>query len=714
MPIKLDNLKVLQAVVQKHFLATDYTIEKILKGKQKGANGFPVIVVDKNGNKLFLKVIGLTEGNAGNIQFEIETLKKLFKLKNDNVVKLLNTIKTDDYVILVFENINGKNLEEIIEERKNRNEPFTDQEIYKFAKDVLNGLRSIASMDTVHHDIKPKNIMFDGNQYIILDLGIARFREPLTGSRSKAIYKYSSPEQLLSYVGEKHDTISIQSDLFSLGVIMYEMATLHYPFGNGEYWTIIQEGAQPIKLLNSEISVDLSNIISKLMSKKVSGRFINLNFLEECLKKESCIVDIPKPNNGIWYVCHHSSSTKLTNFFNYKSLETTTIPVGVVLASSFIPNEQKLEKLSSHGYKFIVDPETYYLPFEAKSKKSKLKKFDYNLHTDDYLNELKNAEYRKQWIEKIIKHQITHGADIIISPSFLIKNSKSKYLHLNYLLAQDTVKIVLELGINKPILGSWFLEREFISDIDSVDFLISQIATIEGLSGIYLTAESDSSGKEPKLSLDLLSGIKTFVEKTNTKYPVILGYAGVECLPIFTFGLSGAVINMYKSNFITSKLSEVAQSNKTKRKKANLFYYCPGLLNFMEVKEIQYILQQTLTQQIQGRLNSDVIEEIVNFFFCGCPFCKNSVIFNQDENLATIIEQMNNWSESDLDNHYLYSMVEESTEIWRLGPKASGYMVERVEGAISRYKRIDELFQIELKKASKGDFLKEWKKLLTE
>lgn len=86
-------------------------------------------------------------------------------------------------------------------------------------KDVLNGYRYLAEKGIVHRDIKPANIFIKGSRYKIADFGFAKY---LTELRHKESYNvgtplYMPPEALI------HNCYSMQSDIFSLGVMFYEL-----------------------------------------------------------------------------------------------------------------------------------------------------------------------------------------------------------------------------------------------------------------------------------------------------------------------------------------------------------------------------------------------------------------------------------------------------------------------------------------------------------
>jgi len=705
------NKSELKKLVTEHFPEPDFRILDI-SGRERGSNGYPVVIENNKKEKLFLKIVKKDIKNKEDIDFEIKTLKELSKIDNPNVVKLNRPIDAGDgYFILEFEFIKGETLEKIIERKKKARDCFSNDEIYKFAKDILNALKSINALNKVHQDIKPRNIKYDGEKYILLDLGIARFKEPIVNKRCKAVYKYSSPEQLLSYLGiQPRPAISIQSDLFSLGILMYEVATSHYPLGSGDYCRIINAviEASP-KAVNRSLDNNLENIILKLLKKRVSERFPDLDELAESLKKKSFIIRRPKFQSSIFYLHSHPSTTKFPNFLDYrKRAVRAAAPDGIIFSTSFFPqNEKRSGSLLAQGYKFLIDPETVFLPFKSKSYKNKLKDVKYNLKKTDYFSELITKGRLDWWIGEVVKHQLNKGGDFIITPTFLVNNSTDKNLILNFTSAQKTLELCQKRRIKKPVICSYYVTKNFISDNDSRDLLISQILALDGFYAIYLISESDVKlGREPKNSKPLLRGLRDFVEKVSSKYPVLLGYSGIEAIPLFGCGLSGVATNMYRTNFITEKLSDSLESSGG-GKRAKLYYYVPGLLNFLELREIRTILKVLEKLEINKKIPPHEASQLLTAFKCNCPFCNHSKVFEADEG---IVDRIDNWWESDLDNHYLFHIIQESKKIWSVDQiKAKKYIQYKIKVAKENYDIISKRFSaVKLKKASRGEFLKAW------
>lgn len=192
-------------------------------------------------------------------------------LNHQNIVQVYDVSFTNKIQCIVMEYIDGITLKEYIEQEK----VIRWKEAVHFTIQILRGLQHAHDRGIVHRDIKPQNIMLlqDGS-IKITDFGIARFSRSSTNTiTTKAIgsVHYISPEQ-----ASGGDT-DARTDLYSIGVLLFEMLTGKLPFeaDSPVSVAILQIQSDPISpsSINPDIPKGLEEIIMKAMQKDVSMRY---------------------------------------------------------------------------------------------------------------------------------------------------------------------------------------------------------------------------------------------------------------------------------------------------------------------------------------------------------------------------------------------------------------------------------------------------------
>lgn len=192
------------------------------------------------------------------------------KLAHPNIVNIYDVGEDGGSQYIVMEYVSGPTLKEVIQQ-KGCLEPI---EAVRIAKEIASALESAHRNNLVHCDIKPHNILVMPDGHIkVTDFGIARAVSASTMTYSGSVMgsvHYFSPEQA------KGTVITTKSDVYSLGVVLYEMLTGQLPF-NGETSVSIalkhlQEEPVPIRQLKPSIPPVLEAIVQKAMSKDPADR----------------------------------------------------------------------------------------------------------------------------------------------------------------------------------------------------------------------------------------------------------------------------------------------------------------------------------------------------------------------------------------------------------------------------------------------------------
>ena len=190
-------------------------------------------------------------------------------ISHPNIVGIYDVGEENGMYYIVMELVDGITLKKYIEEKGK----LTVKEAVGIALQIANGLEAAHSNHIIHRDIKPQNILIarDGTAKVT-DFGIAKAASSntITANAMGSVH-YISPEQARGgYSDEK-------SDIYSLGVTMYEMLSGTLPF-NGESAVAIalahiQEDAVPLAALDATIPKGISNIVNKCMQKKTELRY---------------------------------------------------------------------------------------------------------------------------------------------------------------------------------------------------------------------------------------------------------------------------------------------------------------------------------------------------------------------------------------------------------------------------------------------------------
>ena len=188
-----------------------------------------------------------------------------------NIVNLRDVGKDGDMRYLVMEYVPGQTLKELIERRGR----LTAKEAVSISVRVLAALQHAHSHHIIHRDIKPQNILVDNRGYVkVADFGIARIVTKQTLTKDEKVLRsvyYYSPEQAL---GKQADE---RSDLYSVGVCIYEMLTGRVPFDGDTSQSIsfqqVTQDPTPISEIVPTVNVLVERVCAMAMQKKPENRY---------------------------------------------------------------------------------------------------------------------------------------------------------------------------------------------------------------------------------------------------------------------------------------------------------------------------------------------------------------------------------------------------------------------------------------------------------
>lgn len=195
-------------------------------------------------------------------------------LSHPNIVNIYDVGQENDIYFIVMEYVDGESLKDLID----REGPLEPAKAVNITRQIANALYHAHANNIIHRDIKPHNVLIAKDGRVkVADFGIARAVTTTTQTFSPnsllGSVHYFSPEQA------KGNVATEQSDLYSLGIVLYEMLTKHLPFEGDSPVSIalkhLQQNIPPATEYNSAVTPGLQAILGKLLEKEKGRRFQN-------------------------------------------------------------------------------------------------------------------------------------------------------------------------------------------------------------------------------------------------------------------------------------------------------------------------------------------------------------------------------------------------------------------------------------------------------
>jgi len=217
------------------------------------------------------------------------------RLNHPNIVTIYDVGRSGDVAYIAMEFLQGRELRDIM----NESGLLPVDQVLDIAAQVAQGLAYAHEHDIVHRDIKPSNIMVIRDGHVkITDFGIARMASSLVRTQTGMVLgspKYMSPEQVIG------KAIDQRSDIFSLGVMFYEMLTGQTPFKgeniNAIMYQTLNTIPSPPNTLNPSVPEMVNFIVAKALAKGVDDRYQNAKDFADDLR--ACRDTVPRSNQRV-------------------------------------------------------------------------------------------------------------------------------------------------------------------------------------------------------------------------------------------------------------------------------------------------------------------------------------------------------------------------------------------------------------------------------
>ena len=305
---------------------------EIIREIHRGGQGVVYLALQKSAKRrVAVKVMhaGPFMGSKGRTRFERE-VQILGQLNHPNIVRIHDSgVTRDGGVFYVMDYISGRTLSEFVAAKK----PDLDTILKIFVKICL-GVNAAHLKGVIHRDLKPANIRVDQNgEPVIVDFGLAKLAVPDSPSEGEAAHEvmsmtgqfigslpWASPEQAEG----AHGQVDVRTDVYSLGVILYQMLTGRFPYEViGNMRDVLDRilRSEPVKpsTVRRNIGDEIETIVLKCLRKERDRRYQSAGDLGRDLERYMQGQAIEAKSDSGWYVIS-------------KTLRRYRMPVGVGVA----------------------------------------------------------------------------------------------------------------------------------------------------------------------------------------------------------------------------------------------------------------------------------------------------------------------------------------------------------------------------------------------
>jgi len=242
-----------------------------------GSGGFGTVFLAKDvwiDKKVAIKVPHRQSGDEGEL---LQEPRLLAALDHANIVGIVTAERVDGVFFIVMEYVKGESLEAVLDREKSLDLPRA----LNYVVQILRGVDHAHEATILHRDLRPANVLISESGIVkVADFGTSRFLEKSHATTVIGSPPYMAPEQF-------QGRAVLASDIYSVGVIFYQMLTGTLPYFSPNPAQIERMVAQgrctPPKLRNSQIPREISDIVMKAIASNLGGRYQRASELLEDL-----------------------------------------------------------------------------------------------------------------------------------------------------------------------------------------------------------------------------------------------------------------------------------------------------------------------------------------------------------------------------------------------------------------------------------------------
>jgi serine/threonine-protein kinase len=232
-----------------------------------GSGGFGTVLLAKDlwiDKKVAIKV---PHRQGGDFDELLQEPRLLAALDHPNIVGIVTAEKVDGVFFIVMEYVKGESLEAVLDREKSLDVPRA----LNYTVQVLRGVEHAHQNQVLHRDLRPANVLIsESGMCKVADFGTSRFLEKSHATTVIGSPPYMAPEQF-------QGRAVLASDIYSVGVLLYQMLTGTLPYFSpnpAQIERLIAQGrCTPPRLRNAQVPKDISDIVMKAIAPEVSERY---------------------------------------------------------------------------------------------------------------------------------------------------------------------------------------------------------------------------------------------------------------------------------------------------------------------------------------------------------------------------------------------------------------------------------------------------------
>jgi len=632
------------------------------------------------------------KGENNRILREIDIMKSV---SHPNLIKYIDDFKeiiagVPSY-FLVMEYAEGTNLRKLLTHKE-----LTEKETITIFSKILYGIEALHSIrgsdddkGIIHRDLKPENIIINNKEDVkILDYGLSKIIDYTSITSTGEVMGspiYMSPEQVKD---SKH--IDKRSDLYTLGLILYEMLTQKLPYSATNipelFQKILNEQPIPPRRWNPLINNEIENIILNLLEKEPYKRLSSVSELIIAIKNLNGNLPAKHYDTSIRaYIRLYNEKSAIENFSKrYKQEINVIFPINY---QNLRQTKNILPMLQKGKFNIIIDPATIRLAYSAQQDVKGLQELpyfpnDFNVISPAYLSD---NQKKKEYVKQVIDAQANLLPNILLSPFHYVHNTNvpatnrrnpvEEWFDLDIKLIKESIdyKNSVPKYMNIPLYAGICINSESLLDQTFKDEFLNIFSSL-ACDGYLIYVDNISNETNSATLFHYITTLTTLQKYTNK--PVIAGRVSPGIgLGLISSGISGFSTGTARFETFYEDLYKEATDAYNMYER----YYFPELLGTVAIQ----------------RKNPVKLKQIFDTLgYCNCHYCAG-------KNYIDIIKSPNNKL------HFLENLHQEVDYLKSIKDNERiPYFINRIDEALANYGKLRSVF-----KTTDYTHLENWKRV---